>query len=894
MPLQPGRRLGPYEVVAAIGAGGMGEVYRAHDTKLHRDVALKILPDAFAADPDRLARFEREAQVLASLNHPNIAGIYGLEDADGVKALALELVEGPTLADRIAQGPIPVDDALPIARQIAEALEAAHDAGIIHRDLKPANIKLRPDGTVKVLDFGLAKLGAPDSSRASSSASYSPTLTTPAMTGMGVILGTAAYMAPEQARGKPVDKRADIWAFGCVLYEMLTGARAFDGDDVTVVMASIIKSEPEWHGLPPDTPRAVRMVLQRCLQKDPKQRLRDIGDARLALEGAFDAAPAAAATPAMQPRPSAWRRAAPWAGGFAAGALLVAIAGAVTLTYRVDAEPVAPTRFAVTLPEGDRLPGATGTLLAISPDGRTVLYRTMKSGENTFSLYRRTMDQLEATRIGDGNVGEALSFSPEGRWIAFTVGTTLKKIPAAGGTAQTLAELPSTARGASWGADDTIVLGGQGAGLIRVPAAGGAVATLTTPDSGRLHWYPQVLPGGRAVLYTSSEQRPDGGELEIVDLDTGERRVLLPGSGGRVLPSGHLVFLRGGSLWAVAFDSSRLETIGTPVPVVEGVRVEPGGAVQFAVAGDGTLTYLQGGIGTARRLAWVDRQGREELIAAPPRFYVYPRLSPDASRVASDVRDLENDIWIWEFARQTLSRLTSDPAPDQYPAWTRDGRRILFFSGRQGSLAAFSQAADGSGSAQRLGGAVSNIDQASVSPDGTRLLVRTRGPSSEDIATLSLDGTGRLEPLLQSKFTERNAEISPEGRWLAYQSDESGSMEVYVRPFPLVDSGRWQISAGGGGKPVWTRNGRELLYLTAMATLMSVPIHPGPDFKFGNSTAIVDLSQYSLSGAGRDFDISPDGQRVLVLKDAVPQGADAQIHVVQHWLEDLKRLVPVN
>ena len=574
-----------YEVVSAIGAGGMGEVYLARDTRLHRDAALKILPDVFALDPDRLARFEREAQVLASLNHPNIAGIYGLEETDGIKALALELVDGPTLADRIAQGPIPVDEAMPIARQIAEALEAAHDAGIIHRDLKPANIKVRPDGTVKVLDFGLAKLGAADASRTSSAAaSYSPTITTPAMTGAGVILGTAAYMAPEQARGKAVDKRADIWAFGCVLYEMLTAARAFDGDDVTVVMASIIKSEPEWKGLPPDTPRAVRTVLQRCLQKDPKQRLRDIGDVRLALEGAFDVAPDAAdvAAPVIQPRTAGWRLGAPWIAGVAAGAILGGIASWALLGNRVTGAPESVTRFALTLQVADRLPGGAGTLVAISPDGRTLLYRTLRNGENGFRLYRRTMDQFDATPVGDVNAGESPFFSPDGQWIAFTVGNTLKKVPATGGPSQTVAELPGRVRGASWGTDDTIVLS-AGSTLVRVPAGGGKATVIATSDSGRELWYPQILPGGR-VLYTSSDPRPDAAETWVLMTDTGERRMLLAAAAGR-------------------------------------------------------------------RMVWVDRQGREEPIAAPPRSYNYPRLSPDGSRVAIDMRDQEQDVWIWETSR---------------------------------------------------------------------------------------------------------------------------------------------------------------------------------------------------------------------------------------------------
>jgi Tol biopolymer transport system component len=882
-----------YEVVSAIGAGGMGEVYLARDTRLHRDAALKILPDVFAFDPDRLARFEREAQVLASLNHPNIAGIYGLEEADGIKALALELVDGPTLADRIAQGPIPLDEAMPIARQIAEALEAAHDAGVIHRDLKPANIKLRPDGTVKVLDFGLAKLGAADASRTSSAAvSYSPTITTPAMTGMGVILGTAAYMAPEQARGKAVDKRADIWAFGCVLYEMLTASRAFDGDDVTVVMASIIKSEPEWKGLPHDTPRTVRTVLQRCLQKDPKQRLRDIGDARLALEGAFDAATAPdTAVPATQPPAAGWRRTMPWVGGAIAGAVLGGAVSWGLLTNRGTGEARSVTRFGITLPAIDRLPSATGTLVAISPDGQTLLYRTLRTGETGFRLYRRTMDRFDATPVGDLNAGESAFFSPDSQWIAFTVGNTLKKMPAAGGPSQTVAELPGRERGASWGSDDTIV-SSAGSTLVRVSAAGGTPTIIARSDNGSELWYPQVLPGGR-VLYTASDPRPDAAELWVLVTETGERRMLLPGSAGRLLPTGHLVFLRGGSLWAVRFDLDRLMVVGTPVPVIEQVRVEPGGAVQFSVADNGTLVYLPGGVATGRRLVWVDREGREEPIAAPSRSYNYPRISPDGSRVAVDMRDQDQDVWIWEFARRTLTRLTFDSAVDTYPIWTPDGRRVLFFSDREKTLALFWQASDGTGSAERLLTYTGALDQGSVSPDGTRVILRVRGGTGEDLGMLSLQGTPRLEPLLHSKFIERNGEVSPDGRWIAYQSNESGSMEVYVRPFPQVDSGRWQVSDGTGTKPVWAQKGRELLYVSSNATLMSTPILAGSSFSFGNPTPVMDLRDYGLGNAGRDFDVTPDGRRLLLMKDGLQEAGSAQIRVVQNWTEDLERLVPL-
>ena len=893
MSLQPSQRLGAYEVLAAIGAGGMGEVYRAHDTKLHRDVALKILPDIFASDPDRLARFQREAQVLASLNHPNIAAIYGLEDADGIKALALELVEGPTLADRIAEGPIPIDEALPIARQIADALEAAHDSGVVHRDLKPANIKLRPDGTVKVLDFGLAKLATSGPGLTSAPGiTASPTLTTPAMTGIGMILGTAAYMSPEQARGRVVDKRADIWAFGCVLYEMLTGARAFAGDDATDVVASIIKSDLQWSVLPADTPPAVRTVLRGCLQKDPKQRVRDIGDVRLALEGGFVVTADAGTAPSSASRSGGIRRALPWVAGIVLGSVLTGLGAWIVLGSGVSA-PALERRFALTLSESERLPAATGTLVGISPDGQTLTYRASRNG--VFRLYRRAMDQLEAVPIGDVGAGEAPFFSPDGQSIGFFLGNTLKRVSVSGGPSQTVAELPFAARGSSWGPDDTIVVALREGGLMRVPAAGGTPMPLATADTGRQLWYPQILPGGRAVLFTSSEGRPDAGELEILLLDTGERRTLLPGSGGRYVPTGHLVFVSGGTLWAVEFDLGRLAVVGTPVPAMEGVRVEGGGAVQFAVADDGTLVYLPGGTGTAAlQLVWVDREGREEPINAPPRRYLYPRISPDGTRLALDVRDQENDIWTWDIVRNTLTRLTFDPAFDQYPAWTRDGRRVMFFSAREKTLAPFWQAADGTGAVERLGTDPRPLDQGSLSPDGKRLILRAISPNTrDDIVMLTLDGERRIEPLLGTPFLERNAELSPDGRWIAYQSDESGRFEIYVRPFPRVDDGRWQISTGGGTHPLWGPDGRELFYIAGNGALMTVPIQAATGFSAGNGTRLLDVSEYINTNVGRNYNISPDGRRFLMLKDQEGSGG-AQINVVLNWFEELKRLVPVN
>ena len=895
MPIPAGTRIGAYEVIESLGAGGMGEVYRARDARLDRDVAIKILPEAFAHDPDRLARFEREAKTLAALNHPHVASIYGVEEFAGTRALILELVDGATVADRIAQGPIPLDEALPVAHQIVDALETAHEAGVIHRDLKPANIKVRPDGTVKVLDFGLAKLASdPSGTSVLGALSLSPTITSPAATGIGFILGTAAYMAPEQARGRAVDKRADIWAFGCVLFEMLTGRRPFDGEDVTETVGAVIHKEPTWSALPPDLPSHLRLVLQRCVEKNPKQRFRDMGDVRLALTGAFNP-PAAATGPVVTSMRVTWRRVLPL-GAVAIIAAVAAGLGGWAITIR-NQRPAATSRFTLTLPPSDELPAATGTLVGISHDGRTFLYRARRGG--TFGLYRRSLDQFGAVAIGDADAAESPFFSPDDQWIGFFVAGTLKKVPIAGGPSQTISTFPGPARGASWGRDGTIVVGDRSNGLMRVSAAGGTPTLLgRKPDQAREHWYPQILPGGGAVLYTASANGPDSGQIEILRLDTGERRSLLAGSAGRVIPTGHLVFLRGGALWAVRFDLDRLDVVGTPALLTEGVRVEQGGAVQYAISDDGTLVYVPGAgvVVPAAALTWVDRGGREELVKAPLRAYYTVRVSPDGTRAATDIREQDNDIWIWDFRRQTLTRLTFESSIDAYPTWAADGQRVVFASGREQVVSPFWQASDGTGTPQRLATPTTSLDQTSVSPDGKRMVLRSlTAGNGEDIVMLSMEGERRLEPLIHTPFRERNAEISPDGLWIAYQSDESGGFQVYVRPFPAVDGGRWQVSTTGGQKPFWNRNGRELFFIANDGSLMSVPVQPGAPFNFGNAVRLFDTSPYNVLGQiGRTVDVSPDGKRFLMVKSVKQEEALSQINVVLNWFQELKQKVSVN
>ena len=611
MLLTPGTRLGVYQVTGQIGAGGMGEVYKARDTKLDRDVALKILPDAFVNDAERLARFQREAKVLASLNHPNIAAIHGLEESGDSPALVLEYVPGPTLQDRIAKGPIPLDEALPIARQIAEALEAAHEQGIIHRDLKPANVKVKADGTVKVLDFGLAKALQPELS--DTEAANSPTMTmTAAATKMGVIMGTAAYMAPEQAKGRQMDKRADIWAFGVVLFEMLTGRQAFGATDISQTLALVLTREIEWTALPSKTPASVRRMLRRCVTRDRKNRLADISVARLEIDEA-DEPQEALAEAATGPvtSPALWQRPIP----AAVAVLLVAVVAglAVSALLGSDTQP-SPKRFTLTLPDSDRLPVGGGNQLAISPDGQTLVYRAIRDG--TVQLFRRPIDQFEATPMPGTEGGLEPFFSPDGQWVGFFANGALLKVALAGGPAQTLTALPSQLRGADWGADDMIVYGTD-QGLMQVPAAGGDPTPLFTPDDQQSSWYPQVLAGRDTVLFTTLS---DTGELHLLMLETGEHRTMIPDAvTGRVLDTGHLVFARSGALWAVPFDRDRLDIVGTPVPVVEGVRVSANVMAQFALADDGSLVYIPRRRGRRKPQTRVGRSRRRRGIACDPR-----------------------------------------------------------------------------------------------------------------------------------------------------------------------------------------------------------------------------------------------------------------------------------
>ena len=845
-----------------------------------------------------LARFKREAKVLASLNHPNIASIYGLEQSESTHYLVLELVPGETLAERISRGPIPLEEALDIATQIVEALEEAHEQGIVHRDLKPANVKQTEDGKIKVLDYGLAKVFQEETPDADSS--MSPTLTRDG-TRVGVILGTASYMSPEQAKGKRVDKRTDIFAFGAVLYEMLTGKKAFPGEDVSEVLASVIKLEPDWKALPAGVSSRLLDLLRRCLEKDSKRRVRDIGDVRLAMEGAFETT---AAQPGAVSQPIGWR---PSMGMAAAAALLFSvITGIVVRSLKPEAPR--PLYRAIVNPPSlppNLDPPDVDVDVAITPDGTRIVYVALVDGRQ---LVVRALDEIEATPLGGlGDNPRGVFISPDGNWVGYFE-DGLQKVSILGGPPVFISENPGGGpRGASWGDDDSIVFATAGpSGLWRVPAGGGEPEELTTPDAEQGdHLWPEILPGSTAVLFTIIGGPVEGAQIAVLSLDSGETKVLIPGgSNPRYAPTGHIVYGVGGTLRAVGFELDKLEVTSDPVPVLDGVITKSTGAANFGMSQSGSLAYVagpqQGGV--VRTLVWVDREGREEALAAEPRPYHHPRVSPDGTRLAVDVFDVldqENDIWIWHFARETLTRLTFDPALDVRPAWTPDGLQVAFGSQRGGSVfSTFWKAADGTGTVELIESANNPVPM-TFSPDGTQLVFYESHPETgRNLHVRSMDADGTSVPLLVTEFNEWNAEISPDGHWLAYQSDASGQDEIYVRPFPNTDDGRWQISRGGGTKPLWGPDGRELFYLSLGGQLTAVPTETDGSFTFGNPEVVFEETYYFRGGSflGRTYDISPDGKRFLMIKERGPgdETEPTQVILVLNWFDELKRLVPTD
>lgn len=969
-PVVVGAQFGPYRVESLLGAGGMGAVYRATDTVLGRQVAIKILPADVAADPEWVARFRREAQALAALNHPNVGAIYGFEALDGragsALGLVLELVEGATLAEKLTAGPLPVEETLAIALQIAEALDAAHQRGIVHRDLKPGNIKVRDDGTVKVLDFGLATVTASENADergvdvARRDSSTSPIIT-PAITTTGIILGTAAYMSPEQAKGNPVTRTADIWALGCVLYEMLTGTVPFKGESTTDTLALIVRGEPDFHLLPSTTPQQVRTLLRHCLEKEQRRRWPDAGSLRIAIEDARTAS-TNVATPAELTRPLNWRRITVSAIVVVAASALSAL-GAWRLARQEPPRAVArvlvsvspASQIARTLEQPNARPFRSA--IALSPDAQSLAFigappdgptdasprpaaSVSAARSRVRQLYVRRMDQLQATPIEGTVWAESPFFSPDGQWVGFWQAASdtlqsgeLKKVPLAGGPIVTICRTALPA-GISWGPNGQIIFANHGGGgLWEVADAGGTPEALTTPDSARgelSHRLPHVLPDGRAVLFTI--QRSPGGwddtQVAVRSFVTGERKVLVEGAAdARYVTSGHVVYARMGTLLAQPFDVTRLAVTGKPVGVVEDVMqdvnspftIGNSGTAQFSVASNGTLAYLRGGAAPEGDYIpmWVDRSGVGTEVGILSRSVAgRARISPDGRRIAVPVLE---GIGIFDLARQSFQILTSSAwgspairsAPERrFVAWHPDGERVTF-TGVNGDL--YWMRADGSGEAEGLTTSDASARSSprvqvptSWSLDGRTLLFTQRFGSAasvnRDIWTLTLgDSTSPARPFLFSDSDESSAELSPDGRYLAYESNQSGRSEVYVQPFP--GPGRRElVSTDGGGQPVWARNGRELFYRASgpgpMMRMMAVDVTLGHVFTAGRARVLWEAmrARYPGGTGGRTYDVSPDGRRFLMIqqRDSAPQPPVTHVVLVQNWLEELKRLVPRN
>ena len=890
MGLAPGTRLGAYEITAAIGAGGMGEVYRARDTKLGRDVALKILPEAFTADGDRVARFRREAQVLASLNHPNIAAIYGFEDSGDTQALVLELVEGPTLSDRIAKGPIPREEALPIAKQIAEALEAAHKQGIIHRDLKPANIKVRGDRTVKVLDFGLAKVlegptGIADASR-------SPTRTDPP-TRAGVLLGTAAYMSPEQARGEAVDHQADIWAFGCVLFEMLSGRRAFDGRTVSDVIAAVLREEPEWTALPRDLDPRMRLMLERCLDKEATNRYHSIADARVDVQSAAAGRSAVAMDSSTRQAPG--RRTLLWV------AVAAAVAGSAVGTGVWVLKPAAiprVERFAHVLPPNESFSRTGSGIVAISPDGSSIVYAA------NGSLLLKLIDRVDAQAI-TGTKGDPTNpfFSPDGRSIGYQdfKDGELRRIAVSGGRPVTLARVTNLF-GATWGSDDTIVFG-QEDGVWRISASGGTPERLVAINPGERVHAPQLLRGGKSLLFTLrtdiGPRQWDDARLVVQSLENGERRVMATGRDGRYLATGHLVYGLKSALFAVPFDVDGLRIRGAPVALVEGVREPtsfPGttGSANYDVSATGTLVYVAGEASAPieRELVVVDRRGNAKPIVSEKRNYWRPRLSPDGSHIVVEVAEQGfQQLWIVDLKDGAASALTSGARGNDFATWSPDGESVIYRSSRQEGYGIYRQAVDGRGGPQLIHPSADEAMPGDVSRDGVLVFAAGEQTGRRAIFTLPMVG-GEPSAFLDTPALEHMPAFAPDGHWIAYASNESGRSEVYVRSYPAREQIVRRVSQNGGTAPVWSRDGSELFYRSEAGNLVAVPISLGAGISVGRDEQLFQTEgRFRISGNAPAYDVDASGRFIMVTESNQPPFA-RQINVVQNWTEELKRLVP--
>ena len=920
----PGTRIGSYEIVGAIGAGGMGEVYRARDTKLGRDVALKVLPEVFASEAERLARFEREAKLLASLNHPNIAAIHGFEDSGGVHALVMELVEGQTLAERIVgaaaasktgaglvSGPagtnpgstsgtqktrfqpalatgngIPFEDALPIAKQIAEGIEYAHERGVVHRDLKPANVKITPDGLVKILDFGLAKALAGET--AAADPSTSPTLSHLA-TQAGIILGTAAYMAPEQAKGKPVDRRADIWAFGCVLYEVFSGKQAFSGETVTDILAAVVMKEPDWSALPETTPRSIRTLLARCLKKDPKQRLRDIGEARIAIEeaiaGRSEPEPSAPDVQAAPARVARRHSALAWgAAGLFVGAAVVAAAWFAT---RKAPAPVAPVALSIQIPHDHPFLNDLSSI-AIAPSGRQIAY-VAGSVDSSSQIWIRQFGDFTAQPVPGTEGGHSPFFSPDGQWLGFFANGKLEKISLAGGVPQVLCSGNSGNGGGTWAPDGTIYFSGGFGALMSVPGDGGDCRQIISPKASTgavAIGQPNVLPGGESLLV--AVENGFGGQqsgVAVLSLKTRKLKTLLQDAvNPKYIAPGYLVFGREGTLWGAPFDAKNLQLAGPAVPLVSGIADNEGGTFeQFSVSEGGMLIYAPGSeTRPEREIVETDRTGNAQVISTSPRPYEDLDLSPDGKRLALTMEGSLWSIWTFDLATKTLTRLTFQD-DNRDPFWTADGKDIAYTSLRGGHWGIYQKAADGSGQERLLFRPPVWSVVSSFSPDGRTIAFFQDDPATgADIFLLPLDPVGKPRVFLRTPAAEWFAQYSPDGRWIAYESNESGRSEIYVQP-AAATGGKWQISSGGGMRPVWPKDDHEIFYRNA-GKLMAVPVQTSPTFSAGTPHELFPDNYFS---SGHDYDATPDGKHFFFIKSLTEASAPTELRVVLNWAKSL-------
>ena len=871
---------GHYEVMEKLGQGGMGEVYRALDRNLGRQVAIKILPEEFSRNPERLARFEREAKLLATLNHPNIGAVFGFEEAKGLRFLVLELVEGETLQTRLDRGALPMDEALETCRQVAEGLEAAHDRGVIHRDLKPGNIMITPEAKVKILDFGLAKAYTGETTGID--IANSPTITAQ-MTEPGVILGTAAYMSPEQARGRAVDRRSDIWAFGCVLYECLTGSRAFHGDTVSDTLAHILKGEPDWEALPKDLPANTRTVVRRCLQRDRSLRYHDIADARIDLDESLGAKTAAAERPAGARR----FRALPWTFALLSTVLLIVII--VSNGWRHPTPSGSVRRFSIPIGPAKRL---WDTSLAISPDGTELAYTI--DGH----LFRRSMDKVATVRLASSLRIAYPCFFVSSEWVGCANLGKLLKVELATGASVALCDAPSLFGAIGFGDDSLVFVPGAAMGLWQVPSRGGERKLMLLPDFAkgeRSFRWPAPLPGNRGLLFamlTTENSLFDDARIMAYSPGGGDKSIVA--SGGtfpRFAPTGHVLFARSGNLLAIPFDLKSFSPKGPAKVVLEGVLMDPldGGAC-FDISGDGTLVYVPGGvINHDADVVWVDRDGGRETILSSIPVDREIRVSPDGTRLAFNKG---RDIWVYDLSLKSQVRITSDAAIDTNPVWSPDGRRIAFASNRAGDMDIYERSADGTGPEAILYRSPLAARPMSWSPDGKTLAFEDMGPTTgTDIKLLSFLGEGRttVREFAATPFSERQAVYSPDGQWVAYVSDESGDFEVYIQPSDGTAQ-RWKISTNGGTEPMWNPKGGELIFFKGQ-TAYAVSVRTRPGFAAAAPRALFETSAMITSSRFRNVDISRDGSRIVMMVP-LDDPKELEIRVVLNWFEELKRLVP--